>query len=518
MAATTYPALAAARLSADPDTDAVEDEATTETFAGLTESAWRVAAGLRKNIGLDGRDCFAVLARNSTRYASLWQAAAWGGGVVCPLNSRLSAPELAALLRDARPGALFVDAAHGQLLDEAAAEGIPGCAVIMLDDTDRPGARKFSEIADSSAAPAAPASPDPGESALLMYTAGTTGRAKGVVHSHANVCAGGVVRTSSFLPFDAATRFYQVAPMYHIMGIVGNLAVPVFGGATVIRGALDVARMLDDIDRHQLTHVAMVPTLLSMLLTNHRFDPGKLGSLQLIAYGGAPMSPTLVDQVRRALPRVQLVNSYGMTEVCGSLTALSPADHAVPDRLRTVGRALPGVTLRVVDGDGVECAPGQRGEILVVTDSRFVEYRGDPERTAGVQRCGGEYVTGDIGGLDPLGYLTVTGRIDDMIVTGGENVFPSEIEAVIAAIPGVRDVVVVGVPDPKWGSAVHAAVAVEPGADVDPDAVTGRCREVLASFKIPKTVEIIDGPLPLTGTNKIDKAALRTRGAAASTV
>jgi long-chain acyl-CoA synthetase len=517
MAATTYPTLAAARLSSDPDSRAFEDDTASETFAQLTECAWRVATGLRKHIGLDGRDCFAVLASSSTRYAGLWHVAAWGGGVVCPLNSRLSAPELAAVLRDARPAALFVDATHGALLDAAAAEGIPDCPVIVLDDTERRSARPFSDIVDSSTAPAAPASPDPGDSAMLMYTAGTTGRAKGVVHSHANLCAGGVVRTSSFLPFDAATRFYQVAPMYHIMSIVGNLAVPVFGGATVVRGGLDIGRMLDDIDRHKLTHVAMVPTLLSMLLTDPRFHRDRLESLRLIAYGGSPMPPALLDQVGRELPAVQLVNSYGMTEVCGSLTALSPADHAVPDRLGTVGRALPGVILRVVDADGVECAPGQPGEVLAVTDSRFVEYRGDPERTARVQRHGAEYATGDVGSLDPFGYLTISERIDDMIVTGGENVFSSEIEAVIAAIPGVRQAAVVGVPDPKWGSAVHAAITVEPGTDLDPDAVIGRCREALAGFKVPKTVEIIDGPLPLTATNKVDKVGLRTRAAAAST-
>lgn len=517
MATSTYPRLAAARLSADPDGPAFEDETASESYAQLTQRAWQVAAGLRKHFGLTGRDRFAVLAGSSTRYAGLWHTAAWGGGVVCPLNIRLSAPELAAVLRDARPGALFVDAAHGALFDAAAAEGIPGCPVIVLDDTERRGAMTFSELADSALAPAAPPSPEPGEAALLMYTAGTTGRAKGVVHSHANLCAGGVVRTSRFLPFDATTRFLQVAPMFHIMSIVGNLGVPVFGGATVIRGALDVGRMLDDIDTHAVTHVAMVPTLLSMLLTHPAFRPDRLESLRVVAYGGSPMPPALLDQIARELPRVQLVNSYGMTEVCGSLTALSPEDHLVPDRLRTVGRALPGVILRVVDTDGVECVPGQPGEVLAVTDSRFVEYRGDPERTVRVQLPGGEYATGDVGSLDQLGYLTITERIDDMIVTGGENVFSSEIEAVIAAIPGVRQAAVVGVPDPKWGSAVHAAVAVEPNAELDSDAVIERCREVLAGFKVPKTVEIIVGPLPVTSTNKVDKLALRTRAASAST-
>lgn len=517
MATTTYPTLAAARLSADPDGRACEDETTYETYAQLTEHAWQVAAGLRKHIGLTDRDCFAVLADSSTRYAGLWHTAAWGGGVVCPLNSWLRAPELAAVLRDARPRALFVDAAHEHLLDAAAKEGIPGCQVIMIDDTERDGSLPYSELAVASATPAAPASPEPGSPALLMYTGGTTGRAKGVVHSHANLCAGGVLRTARFIPFDATTRFLQVAPMFHIMSVVGNLAVPVFGGATVIRGSLEVDRMSDDIERHKVTHAAMVPTLLSMLLTSDSFRSDRLKSLRFIAYGGSVMPTALLDQVRRDLPQVQLVNSYGMTEVCGSLTALSPADHLIPGRLHTVGRALPGVVLRVVGPDGVECLPGQPGEVLATTDSRFVEYLGDSERTARVQLPGGEYATGDVGSLDALGYLTITERVDDMIVTGGENVFSSEIEAVINAIPGVRQVAVLGVPDPKWGNAVHAAVAVDPGMGLNSKVVIDRCREVLAGFKVPKTVEIITGALPLTSTNKVDKQALRARAASAST-
>ena len=503
-----YPAIMEPRLEPGWSKIAFVNDGTPVRLGSHVETTWRIASALRTHFGAKPDDTFGVLADNSAEYINLWQVAAWGGGTICPINTRLAPAELAYVLKHSSPSVVFVDSAHASVVSELRSE-LPSirCAVLMDDgpgacDMTLPALMELGE-------PTPPPQPNETDPALVMYTGGTTGRPKAVLHTQRSLCLA-IHRTHFLMQVCAPdVRLYQPAPLFHIMGMNAALTVPAGGGMSVLRPNFDPGLLIADVAEHRLTHIAAVPTMLAMILAHPSFAPEKLQSLEWIAYGGSAIGMPTLRAYLEQLPRVRFTQSYGMTEAFGSLTGLSAEDHVLGRKLDSVGQTLIGVTLSVQNASGEPVKNGEVGELVARSGSLMQEYRGDPDRTRAVLRDGW-YRTGDLGYRDDEGYYFVTDRVDDMIVTGGENVYSSEVEAAIIEHPAVDQVAVIGVPDPTWGKAVHAIVVLNAHA---PDHVEGEilasARERIAGYKVPKSIERRREPLPLSGAGKVQKHLLR---------
>jgi len=258
-----------------------------------------------------------------------------------------------------------------------------------------------------------------------------------------------------------------------------------------------------------VTMTVMVPTMIGMLMAHEAFEPERLDSLVRLTYGASPMPAALLDKVLKAFPTLDIFQGYGMTESAAVLTVLGPDEHrAGGPRLRSAGIPLRGVTLSVQDPDGKPVATGESGEVCARGGNFMREYWKREDATADAFR-GGWYHSGDAGYLDEDGYLFLVDRVKDMIVTGGENVYSIEVENAIASHPDVAQVAVIGIPDERWGEAVHAIVVPKPGTKPTPESIIAHARESIAGYKVPKSVEIREEPLPLSGAMKVLKKDLR---------
>jgi acyl-CoA synthetase (AMP-forming)/AMP-acid ligase II len=301
----------------------------------------------------------------------------------------------------------------------------------------------------------------------------------------------------------------HAGPLTHASGlfVLPHLAA---GACQVVLARFDPAAVLDLVERHRVSGTVLVPTMLERLL-DQGIAGRDLSSLARVAYAGAPMAPDRIMAANHALGGT-MVQFYGMVEAIPPLTVLGRADHlgaqrGDPQRLGSAGRAVLGTELELLDQAGRPVPDGVEGELVVAGDHVMAGYWGLPDVTGKVLRDGRLW-TGDMARRDRDGYVTIVDRRHDMIITGGYNVFPSEVEEVLAADPAVAEVAVVGLPDPRWGQAVTALVVAGQGVRVDPDRLLARCRERLASFKRPKRIEVVDA-LPRTPAGKVDKRALR---------
>ncbi|HUV09919.1 MAG TPA: AMP-binding protein, partial [Acidimicrobiia bacterium] len=303
--------------------------------------------------------------------------------------------------------------------------------------------------------------------------------------------------------------YLHQTPLFHAASMGGILGVPASGATSTIVPVFDVPNVLDVIERDQVSMTVMVPTMIGMMLQHPEFRPERIASLEILTYGASPMPGALLDRILEMLPDLRVFQGYGMTESSAVLTALTPDDHrAGGDRLGSAGRAVPGVVLSIQDEDGTVLSAGETGEVCARAGNFMREYWHKPDATEEVFR-GGWYHTGDAGYLDAEGYLFLVDRVKDMIVTGGENVYSIEVENAIATHPAVAQVAVIGIPDDTWGEAVHAVVVPKEGATVTGEEITEHVRGTIAGYKIPKSVEIRDEPLPLSGAMKVLKRELR---------
>ena len=304
----------------------------------------------------------------------------------------------------------------------------------------------------------------------------------------------------------------QLMPMFHLAGLSQALQCLLTGGTLHVLSAFDATRVVDEIERNAIQFFTAAPTIIAALIDEVRGRPERpeLGSLREIQYGAAPMpEPLLRDAIEVLGCRFRQI--YGMTEAQSFVSLLHPRDH-VPGspRLRTAGQVALGWEVRIVDHAGDDVAVGDPGELLIRSDALFPGYYRDPDATAAAFTEDGWYRTGDVGTLDHDGYLSIVDRAKDMVITGGENVYPAEVEAVLRGHPDVEDVAVIGIPDERWGERVHAVVVARVGTSPDPDEIIGWTRERLAHFKCPRSVELVD-ELPRNATGKILKRDLRDR-------
>jgi long-chain acyl-CoA synthetase len=466
------------------------------TYAELGSRCRRLAGALRAQ-GLVPGDRVGVIGLNSDRYLELYLGVPAAGFVLVPVNSRLAPAEMRAILADAGVSILFADADYPGAADVKQVLTMPG------DYEDLIAAAGAAEEADE----ADQVRPAENDLAALFYTSGTTGAAKGAMHTHRTLVASALHFMATW-PFDQRTRWLIASPMFHTGGIIGTLATVWAGGTHIIMPRFDADLAVDLIEREAVTHTLLVPTMLAAAAAAQLARPRDVSTLRYLSHGASPISAETLRRARSAFPQAELLHVYGTTEAT-PVTTFLPHEELILDtpRIRSCGQPATGVELRIVDNEGQgEVKPGTVGDILVRSASVMAGYWQKPEATAEVMR-GDWYLTGDLGYRDDEGYLYLVDRAKDMIVSGGENVYSTEVEDALASHPAVEEVAVFGVPDPRWGESVYAVVSVR--QPVTAEELIAHCRQRIAGFKVPRHVDLLSEPLPKSAAGKILKRELR---------
>lgn len=459
------------------------------TFRSLHDRVATLAAALSRR-GFRVGDRLAILLPNEPEYIELVYACAWLGVIAVPLNIRLTIPELDHILADASPRGLI---RHSSL-------PLPTTRLswqLTLDE----------EPLDVSGGSPPDAIYDPEAFMALIYTSGTTGHPKGAALTHANILAN-VEHINSWASYQEGDVYLHAAPVFHIADFPLIFVAPAFGACQATTPKFSPQSFCETVERERVSHTVLAPTMINMLTQSPDLRKYDLSSLKDLGYGGSPMAPELVHRTREALPFVKLVQVYGLSET-GYLTALQDHEHT-EDRLMSCGRTCLGVDVRIVDESGKEVETGRPGELAARGANVMHGYWNNPEQTALAFRDG-MFRTGDIGYQDAAGYIYILDRLKDMIVTGGENVYSGEVEAVIYQHPAVQEAAVFGIPDSQWGELVMACLRLKPGHTLSADELIAHCRRFLANYKIPRRVEFSDTELPKGGSGKILKRSLRER-------
>jgi len=475
------------RAAAPPSRPALRHDRERWTFAELHRHAAAVAAWLQDAGAGDGKPV-ALLAWNSLRAGAAIHAVPRAGSVLVPLNARLTADELAWQLRDSQSALLLYDEANADLARAAArAAAVPAFPL--------PGPASLPQR------PLEPADLRLDAPHSIIYTSGTTGRPKGVVLTFGNHLWS-AVGSALNLGLRADDAWLACLPFFHVGGLSILLRGVLYGMEVSVHESFDAQRVNEEIDRGGITLISVVATMLRRMLDARRDAPFP-ASLRCILTGGGPVPRDLLERCARI--GAPVVQTYGLTEAASQVCPLAPEDAL--RKLGAAGKPIFPTQVRITEDSGASCPPGVPGEILVRGPTVMAGYHRNPEATAQKVR-GGWLATGDIGYLDEEGYLYVLDRREDLIVTGGENVAPAEIEGVLREHPAVADAAAVGIPDPEWGQAVVAAVELRPGAHLPPAELLAFARARLAAFKCPREIRIVT-ELPKTASGKVVRRLLR---------
>ena len=484
-----------------PDRVALEGDDLAFTYGELDGATARVASALI-GMGLKKGDRIAWFGKNSATYFTLFYGAARAGIVMVPVGWRLAEPEAAFIIDNAEAKLLFLGDGF-----EACTQTIgkrPGLLRCFTADEAR------DLIANSAVAPFEPSGPD--EAILQLYTSGTTGNPKGAVLSNRNLFGlrkAGLENPPPHSLWDEDEAVLVAMPCAHIGGTGLGIVALAAGLPGIVLTEFDPVRVFDAVENRGVTRFFIVPAALQMLLNHPDCAKTDFSRIKYIMYGASPIPLELLRQCI-AMFGAEFVQNYGMTETTGTICVLPPEDHTVEGnpRMRSAGKPLPGVELIIRGTDGNEVPTGQIGEIVTRSSSNMLGYWKLPEATASTMDADGWVATGDVGYMDEDGYVYMYDRAKDMIITGGENVYPAEVESGIYGHPDVLEVAVIGVPDGKWGEAVKAVCVPKPGATINPDSIMAWARERLAGFKVPKSVDVIDA-LPRNPSGKILRRQLR---------
>ena len=464
-------------------------------------------AGAIQGLGVKAGDRVAVLMLNSDRYLELYLGIAWAGAVIVPTNIRWSHAEIEDSLHDCRASVLVVDTAFAAMGVELA-KAVALKLVYADDDAEPAEARHYEKlIAASSPVPDAMASRE--ELAGIFYTGGTTGRSKGVMLSHANIVSNALHMLSEGLLPDG-TVYLNAAPMFHLANGGAMFASLIGGGTNVVVRMFNPELVMATIEKEKVTATLIVPTMIQMLTDHPSFKTADLSSLKRIMYGASPISEALLNRAMAGLPGTAFHQLYGMTELSPLATHL-PWDQHTGDaatkknRQRACGRAAIGCEIRIVDADR---RPVATGEVAVRGQNVMMGYWERPDETAKAVVDGWMH-TGDGGYMDEEGYVYLVDRVKDMIISGGENVYSMEVENVIAQHPAVSQCAVIGIPSEQWGEAVHAFVIPKAGTNVNAAEIIAFCKERIAGYKCPRSVDVRNEPFPLSGAGKVLKRELR---------
>jgi len=491
----------------NPDGTATRYAERTYSWTQVNDRIARLAAALQV-FGLAEGDRVGILSLNSDRYYEAVFAIPWAGYCVVPLNTRWALPENNYAVVDSGTRVLLFDDAFVEQAGELLADIDTLDAAVYMGEQDCPEWASSYEALISANAPA-PASARGGDDmAGIFYTGGTTGFPKGVMQSHQAIWASAMGSMPNF-QMNRGSAYLHVAPMFHMADFAGSMGLTLCCGKNVILQSFDPGQVLKTISEEKVTHALLVPAMIKMVLHHPDAATADMASLECLVYGASPMPAATLEQCMATWPTVGLVQAYGQTELAPVATMLSMDDHrAGGDKLKSAGRPTAVSDLRIVGDDGNDCPGGTSGEVVVRGPHSMIGYWNKPEETARALQDGWVF-TGDAGFLDEDGYLFIVDRVKDMVVTGGENVFTTEVENAVISHEAVQDVAVIGIPHAEWGEAVHAIVILHPGKAVTEEALIAHCRERIAGYKLPKSVTIREEPLPLSGAGKVLKTELR---------
>jgi long-chain acyl-CoA synthetase len=441
----------------------------------------------------------------------VFYAVPWVGGIIVPLNTRLAVPELVYMLNDASAEILIVDDAFVPMLADLKGRLETVRHVIYAGEGQAPDGVLDYEAILEAADPIADAERGGDAMAGIFYTGGTTGVPKGVMLTHTNFVSSAIQFIGYFNGEEPMCNLH-VAPMFHIADAGSLVCLTMMNGAHVILSRFDPLEVAAAIQKHQVTNVLLIPTMIGMMVNHPRIREYDISSLRCISYGGAPMPEALIERLLELAPNCKLVQGFGQTETCSACTFLEGKYHVFAGphsgKTKSCGQALFGLEAKIVDAQGQEVRRGEVGEIAVRGTTVMAGYWNQPEETARVLRDGWLH-TGDAGRMDEDGFIYIVDRLKDVIITGGENVYSAEVENVLYRHPAVAMCAVIGIPHEQWGEQVHAVVVPKEGQLVTAEELIAFCKGQIAGFKLPRSVEIRTDPLPISAVGKIQKAKLR---------
>lgn len=500
-----------------PDQEILVFENTRLTYSRLQERVNRLANALR-SFGLTKGSCVGILQTNCNQYVEVYYATSKLGGTFVPLNYRAKIEELKYMIHTAQIEALFVgeryvDLALSVLLD------VPSVKHLVIIDGSYQGMIAFDELLAHASSDDVEQQMEGDETNILMYTSGTTALPKAVMLSYVNFveyvfgtssCAGGTGWGATLL----------CAPLYHIAGITATMTSLYSGRRLVLMRQFDGKEWLRLAQKEKITNAFLVPTMLKRLLEEPGLTDADLSSLETLSYGAAPMPlPVILRAIENFPKSVGFINAFGQTETTATVAMLLPEDHRLDGspyevekklrRLSSIGRPLPDVELKIVDDRGEEVPYGEIGEVILRTSRLMKGYAGQDELTQQAIVDGWIH-TRDLGWIDEEGYIFLAGRKDDLIIRGGENIAPAEIEAVLQSHPAIEEAAAIGYPSEEWGETVMAIVVLRPGVVVTVEEIQEFCRQKLASFKKPERFAFVD-MLPRNTLGKVIKKELKAK-------
>lgn len=500
-----------------PEKIAVVDGERSLTYLQIGEHAGALARFLSAH-GIQSGDCISILEVNSHMFLESYYAAAGMGAILSPLNFRLSPREIAFILNDSGARWLLAGTQFAALVKDTLAEKTPLEGILWLgkapDVSTGLLSRDYETVIKTPAGQFSPVSIQEDQVAHLYYTSGTTGKPKGVMLTHKNVCLHALATIAELKLVDSDV-WGHIAPMFHLADAWATFAVTWVGGRHVMVGQFGAEAVMAAIEKERITLSNLIPTMLNLVIKHPQVETHDFSSLRTILSGGAPIAPELVRKIIDVLG-CDYIQTYGMTETSPYLTLsiLKEHLHHLPPEEQfkykaKTGRPLMAVELKVVDENGEPVAPDdqQVGEIWVRGDTITPGYWNRPEATAEAFHQGW-LRTGDLAVVDSEGYVNIVDRKKDMIISGGENIYSTEVENVLYMHPKVLEAAAFGVPDEKWGEAVKAAVVLKPDQTATAEEIIHFCKEHIASYKAPKSIDFLN-EIPKTGSGKLFKKALR---------
>jgi len=482
------------------------------TFREVDERVNRLSSALAR-LGVGPGDRVAILSLNCHQFYEFYYGVPQVGAVVVPINFRLPPHEVKYIVDHSGSRVVAVDQALLPVIEAVRANLDSVEHFILMGNESCEGYLSYEELLASGTAEFDAPEVSDDELLGLFYTSGTTGEPKGVMLSHRNMLAN-IANSEGVYNYLPTDIYLHAAPMFHLADGAAVFTHTANGATQAFIPRFEPKLVLETISRERVSLIVLVPTMINFLLHQPDIDSYDLSSLRHLTYGASPIAPDLLRRAMKVFD-CSFGQGYGLTEASPLLTVLTADDHLCTDatgerRLASCGKPVPGVDVRVVKEDGSDAKPGEVGEIIARGPNIMLGYWKRPDATEDVLRDGWLH-TGDLATVDEDGYIYLVDRKKDMIVTGGENVFSTEVEAVLYAHPAVKEAAVIPIPDEEWGEAVHACVVLRDNKQATAEDLTEFCRERLANYKVPHSIEFIEVELPKGGTGKILKKQLRER-------
>lgn len=487
------------------------------TIDGTRKRTWREVgarvaklAGALKDLGLSRGGRVGILSLNCDRYLESYFAVFWAGGVIVPLNARLSVSEIAVLLNDSGCEILLIGDDFFKMLPDLDGKLHSVKHVVCMGEQPAPdGLLSYEEILQTAVA-ISDAEAGGEDLAGIFYTGGTTGLPKGVMLTHHNLVFNAMNSLICY-GYNSDTVYLHAAPMFHLADAGATCSVTMVQGTHVFAPRFIPDNILKIMEMNKVTNVMLVPTMVNMLIQSPNFRNYDLTHLAKILYGAAPMPAEVLKKAIKMMPGCVFCQGYGMTETSPLITALNEKYHDLEgplSKIESAGKACPTIEVKIVDPLDKEVPRGSSGEIVVRGDNLMRGYWKRPDETEKALRNGWMH-TGDAGYMDEDGFVYISDRLKDMIISGGENIYSLEVENVIYQHPAVISCAVIGIPHPQWGESVHAVIVHQKGITLSEQEIIVFCKKQLGGYKSPRSVEFRTDPLPLSGTGKILKNKLR---------